>query len=69
MENSPPKPYDMFSCITHSNLQEFIKEVNRYTKIGWKLRGEMLVENDRYFQAVSIKSNEPTWEEPMKDMS
>jgi len=57
----PPPIHDIYTVVTHSNLQEFIKEVNKYTKIGWKLRGEFRVENDRYFQALSLKSNEHTW--------
>ncbi len=57
--------YDMYSVITHSNLQEFIKEVNKFTKIGWKLYGDMVVDakRDRYYQAVTLKSNEIAWED------
>ena len=44
-----------------SEAYDEFKEVNKYTKIGWKLRGEFRVEQDRYFQALSLKSNEHTW--------
>ena len=57
----PGPIHDIYTVASHSNLQEFIKEVNKYTKIGWKLRGEFRVENDRYFQALTLKSNEITW--------
>ena len=57
----PPPIHDIYTVVTHSNLQEFIKEVNKFTKIGWKLRGEFRVENDRYFQCLQLKSNEHTW--------
>ena len=60
----PPPIHDIYTVVTHSNLQEFIKEVNKFTKIGWKLRGEFRVENDRYFQALSLKSNEHVWSPP-----
>lgn len=54
--------HDLYTVITHSHLQEFIKEVNKFTKLGWKLYGEFSVERDRYFQSLTIKSNEIVWE-------
>lgn len=54
--------HDLFTIVEHKNINEFIKDVNRYTKIGWELRGDIKIESGKYVQVLTIKSNIIVWE-------
>lgn len=54
--------HDIFSVILESDLQAFIKNVNKFTRIGWSLRGDLQIdEKGNFIQVVTIKSNTHVW--------
>ena len=54
--------HDVFFVILESDLQSFIKNVNRFTKTGWRLRGDLQIdEKGNFVQVVTIKSNTVVW--------
>ena len=57
-----PPIHDLFTIVEHKNINEFIKDVNRYTKIGWELRGDIKIDSGKYVQVLTIKSNVIVWE-------
>ncbi len=53
--------YDIFTIVEHHSLGEFIKEVNRFTKIGWKLKDQLQINDGKYIQVLTIKNNTIVW--------